>query len=50
MVPGKIYANYDDFKLVHIKNRKAYQRIPQHLHFPSGKILVLGDVTRERHK
>ena len=49
LVPGRIYANYDDFRTIYMKNRKEYHRIPQHLHFPSGKILVLGDVAKRRH-
>ena len=48
LVPGKIYSSLDDFKTVTLKNKKSYHRVPQHLHFPSGKILVLGDISKER--
>lgn len=50
LVPGKIFSSLDDFKNTSLKKMKHYQRIPQHLHFPSGKILVLGDLSKERGK
>ena len=50
LVPGRIYASLDDFNTVFLKKKKSYHRTPQHLHFPSGKILVLGDVTRQRRR
>ena len=46
-MPGRIYDTYDDFNTI-AKKMKSYHRTPQHLHFPSGKILVLGDVSKER--
>jgi hypothetical protein len=48
LVPGRIYSSFEDFKTIDLKQKKDYHRIPQHLHFPSGKILTLGDVPRQR--
>jgi hypothetical protein len=49
-VPGKIFNSLQDFKSMMLKNKKDYHRVPQHLHFPSGKILVLGEVNKEKSK
>lgn len=48
LVPGRIFSSLDDFRTISLKKLKEYHRVPQHLHFPSGKILVLGDVPKER--
>ena len=48
LVPGRIYASLDDFRTISQRKMKSYHRSPQHLHFPSGKILVLGDVAKQR--
>lgn len=48
LVPGRIFSSLDDFRTISLKKMKAYHKLPQHLHFPSGKILVLGDVGRQR--
>jgi len=48
LVPGKIYTSLDDFKKVTLRKKKSYHRVSQHLHFPSGKILVLGDISKTR--
>lgn len=50
LVPGKVFLNVDDFKKSYLKKMKNYQKVPQHLHFPSGKILVLGNLSKERVK
>lgn len=49
-VPGKIYETLNDFKTIIGKNRKNYHKDPQHLHFPSGKILQLGDISFKKLK
>lgn len=49
-MPGKIFNILEDFKSMTLKNKKDYQRIPQHLHFPSGKLLVLDELNKERSK
>lgn len=48
LVPGKVFSSLADFKSVILKKKKDYQRMPQHLHFPTGKLLVLGDVAKDR--
>lgn len=39
LVPGKIYNNLNDFNSIVKKDKNIYHKQPQHLHFPSGKIL-----------
>ena len=48
LVPGKIYKDYNDFKSVALNKKRDYERIPQHIHFPTGKILELGEVSRHK--
>lgn len=45
LVPGRIFSSLEDFKTISLKQLKDYHRVPQHLHFPSGKILVLGELS-----
>lgn len=43
-VPGTIYEHYNSFKKYRLERVNKYERSPMHLHFPSGKILELGDI------
>jgi len=43
-VPGTIYEHYNSFKKYRIDKLSKYERSPMHLHFPSGKILELGEI------
>lgn len=48
LVPGKIFGSFNDFKGAAVNERKMYHREPQHIHFPSGKILELCNLTTKR--
>lgn len=42
LVPGTIYHNYESYKKIRLEGMNSYEKEPQHLHFPSGRILELG--------
>ena len=45
LIPGRIYNSYNDYRTVELKDAKSYHRLPQHLHLPTGKILVFSPLS-----
>lgn len=43
LIPGSVYDSYESYKKLRLDSMKSYERVPQHLHFPSGKVLELSE-------
>lgn len=38
-VPGIIYDSYNSYSKLRLESLNQYEKMPQHLHFPSNKVL-----------